>query len=187
MVSGQTTTTWTVDNKAPHVLDGVEDAYFGWHSFEEVSEALVADVAVGNELRIAKLGEKRLLVPLQGAQQALLSLAECVSKPKPASDAAGLQTDPQPASKRDRLCLLEVKGEKVIDGACTWEPYGTSGPAFQMSANGYFAILMLEDADNAIGYWNETANSVHAHAELGKLSRSGDCWANNDVRMCSRR
>lgn len=148
--SGQTTTTWTVDNKAPHILDGDQDAYFGWHSFEEVSEALVADVAVGNELRIAKLGEKHLVVPLQGAQQALLSFAECVSKPKPAPDAAGLQTDPQPASKGDRLCLLEVKGEKVIDGACSWEPYGSSGPAFQMSANGYFAILKLEDADNAV-------------------------------------
>ncbi|MGT2444775.1 hypothetical protein ACU4I5_20315 [Ensifer adhaerens] len=185
--SGQITTTWTVDNKAPHILDGEEDAYFGWHSFEEVSEALVADVAVGNELRIAKLGEKRLVVPLQGAQQALLSFAECVGKPKPASDAAGLQTDPQPASKRDRLCLLEVKGEKIIDGPCSWEPYGSGGAALQMTANGYFAILMMEDSDNAIGYWNETANSVHAHAELGKLSRNGNCWANENVRMCPRR
>lgn len=185
--SGQTTTTWTVDNKAPHILDGDEDAYFGWHSFKEVSEALVADVAAGNELRIAKLGEKRLVVPLEGAQQALLSFAECVGKPKPASDAESSQIDPKPANKRDRLCLLEVKGEKVIDGACTWEPYGTSGPAFQMSANGYFVLLKMEDADNAVGYWNETANSVHAHAELGKLNRSGDCWVNANVRMCPRR
>lgn len=93
--SGQTTTTWTVDNKAPNILDGDEDAYFGWHSFEEVSEALVADVAVGNELRIAKLGDKRLVVPLQGAQQALLLFAECVGKPTPASNAGSQQSNPQ--------------------------------------------------------------------------------------------
>ncbi|MBP1885726.1 hypothetical protein [Sinorhizobium mexicanum] len=187
LFSGQITTTWKVDNKAPHISDGVEDAYFGWHSFDEVSDALLADVAGGSELRIAKLGEKRFVVPLQGANQALSSFAECVGKPKPASNAAGPQNDPQLGNKRDRSCLLQVKGKKVIDGPCSWEPYGSSGPTLQMTANGFFALLMMEDADNAIGYWNETANSVHAHAELGRLTRSGDCWTNENVRMCPRR
>ncbi|PDT48161.1 hypothetical protein CO661_09835 [Sinorhizobium fredii] len=75
----------------------------------------------------------------------------------------------------------------LTDGPCSWEPYGSGTTDFVMSANGYFAILMMEDADNAIGYWNETANSKHAHAELGWLSRSGDCWANKNVRMCPRK
>lgn len=186
LFSGPITTTWTVDNKAPHISDGEEDTYFGWHSFD-VSEALLADVAGGNELRIAKLGEKRLVVPLQGAKQALSSFAECVGKPTPASNAEGPQADPQPASNLARSCLLEVKGKNVIDGPCSWEPYGSSRPALQMTANGFFALLFMEDADNATGYWNETANSVHAHAELGKLSRAGECWVNENVRMCPRR
>lgn len=184
LFSGQITTKWKVDNKAPHISDGVEDTYFAWHSFDHVSEALLADVSGGNELRIAKLGGKHLVVPLQGAKQALSSLAECVGKPKPASSAAGPQTEPQPASKHAQSCLLQVNGTKVIDGPCSWEPYGSDGTDFQMTANGFFALLFMEDADNATGYWNETANSVHAHAQLGNLIRSGNCWANENVQMC---
>lgn len=187
LFSGQITTTWKVDNKAPHISDGVEDAYFGWHSFDAVSEALLADVAGGSELRIAKLGGKRLVVPLQGAKQALSSFAECVGKPKLGSNAEGLQTDPEPVSELARSCLLQVNGKKVIDGPCSWEPYGSGTTDYQMTAHGFFALLFIEGADTARGYWNETANSGHAHADLGNLSKSGNCWTNENVRMCVRR
>ncbi|RVH97624.1 DUF3768 domain-containing protein [Sinorhizobium meliloti] len=183
---GPVTTTWKVDNKAPHITDGVEDGYFGWHSFEEVSEVLLADVAGGNELRIAKLGEKRLVVPLQGAKQALSSFAECIGGPKPASNVESPQTGSQPVRKLARSCLLQVNGKRVIEGPCSWEPYGSDGTDFQMTANGFFALLFIAGTDNAIGYWNETANSGHAHAELGQLSKSGGCWVNDNVRMCVR-
>ncbi|MDW9408560.1 hypothetical protein GOB18_07890 [Sinorhizobium meliloti] len=187
LFSGGTRATWRVDDGIPYVSDGSENGYFGWHQFDQLSEELLTDVAGGNELAVTNLDGKRIVVPLDGAKQALLSFAECVGKPKPASNAESPQADPQPVSKHDRSCLLEVKGKKVIDGPCSWGPYGSSGPAFQMTANGYFAILMMENADYAVGYWNETANSTHAHAKLGRLSRSGNCWGNKKVRMCPRR
>ncbi|MDW9957977.1 hypothetical protein GOB20_09075 [Sinorhizobium meliloti] len=187
LFSGGTRATWRVDDGTPYVSDGSENGYYGWHQFDQLSEELLTDVAGGNELAVTNLDGKRIVVPLQGAKQALLSFAECVGKPKPASNAERPPADPQPVSKPARSCLLQVNGKKVIDGPCFWEPYGSGTTDFLISANGYFAILMMEDVDTAIGYWNETANSGHAHAELGKLSRNGDCWANENVRMCPRR
>lgn len=187
LFNGGTRATWRVDDGPPYVSDGSENGYYGWHQFDQLSAELLTDVAGGTELAITNLDGKRIVVPLRGAKQALLSFAECVGKPKPYLNADNPQADPQPGSKLERSCLLQVNGKEVIDGPCSWGPYGSGTTDFVMSANGYFAILMMEDADNAIGYWNETANSGHAHAELGKLSRSGNCWVNGNVRMCPRR
>lgn len=81
-------------------------------------------------------------------------------------------------------CLLKISGKKFIEGQC-WVRLETGG-SFQITSlnESYIAQLLRTDGE-AIGYWNETAGSTHAHATLGVMSRSGACWKSGKAEICA--
>ncbi|MBB3399710.1 hypothetical protein [Rhizobium sp. BK060] len=74
---GETRATWRVDDGAPHVSDGNQEDYFGWHGFYQLPEQLLTEVAGGKQLAITDLTGKRTVVDLQGAKQATSSFNQC--------------------------------------------------------------------------------------------------------------
>jgi len=87
-------------------------------------------------------------------------------------------------------CLLEVSGEKYIDGRCPvfMNPDGS----FQISASEnepltYFATVTITGQDVGNGFWNEERGASHAHTPLGVLHRRGACWENATSKVCAER
>jgi phage gpG-like protein len=102
-----------------------------------------------------------------------------------ASKKAVVAVDEEPnwRGKQGR-CLLKISGKKFIVGRC-WVRLETDGSFQIMSRNeSYFAQLLRLDG-KAIGYWNKTVGSSHAHATLGVMTRSGACWKNNEAEICA--
>jgi hypothetical protein len=81
-------------------------------------------------------------------------------------------------------CLLKISGKKFIDGQC-WVRLETGGSFQIMSLNESYIAQLLRLDGEAIGYWNETAGSTHAHATLGVMNRSGACWKNVKAEICA--
>lgn len=87
-------------------------------------------------------------------------------------------------------CLLEVSGEKYIDGRCPvfMDPDGS----FQISASEnepltYFATVTITGQDVGNGFWNQERGASHAHTPLGVLHRRGACWENATSKVCAER
>ena len=81
-------------------------------------------------------------------------------------------------------CLLKISGKKFIDGQC-WVRLETGGSFQIMSLNESYIAQLLRLDGEAIGYWNETAGSTHAHATLGVMNRSGACWKSGKAEICA--
>lgn len=182
LVDGNTIATWRVDGGTPDSLIGAPSDYSGWTEFT-VSKELVEEAAHGSELVIVASGGKQLVVSLKGAADAIPAFNACLGKAS-AKSASSSSTAPTEATKAFRSCLLQVDGKKVIDGACSWGPYGGIGSDFVMEAEGYFAILSADSATTATGYWNGERNASHAHDNLGELKKSGNCWTGSKARLC---
>lgn len=84
-------------------------------------------------------------------------------------------------------CLLEVNGQKYLEGACQIErdaetlrvlPPGSRLP-------GYFGYLIFDSATRAEGYWNGEPRATHAQNRLGTMRRDGDCWVGSGGRVCA--
>lgn len=88
-----------------------------------------------------------------------------------------------PESKSFSRCRLEVRGKRYIDGPCTGNLERDG--SFQINTPNYFAIVQVEEAERAIGYWNEEAYATHAHSDLGLLTRDGACWTNAQASVCA--
>jgi hypothetical protein len=85
-------------------------------------------------------------------------------------------------------CLLEVKGKKYLNGACSISMEADGG--FQIgppekAPDSYFAIVSVSGKDVADGFWNEERGANHAHTPLGKLERKGACWRNKTANVCA--
>jgi len=81
-------------------------------------------------------------------------------------------------------CLLKISEKKFIDGQC-WVRLETGGSFQIMSLNESYIAQLLRLDGEAVGYWNETAGSTHAHATLGVMNRSGACWKNGQAEICA--
>ncbi|MGO7347457.1 hypothetical protein ACCS92_08960 [Rhizobium ruizarguesonis] len=182
LVDGDTIATWRVDEAQSHSLIGGQSDYFGWTQFE-VPDDLLDEAAHGRALAITASNGKQLVVSLKGAAEAIPIFNACFAKAPPGS-ASKSSPVPTEGTKTFRSCLLQVDGKKVIDGACSWGPYGGIGSDFVMEAEGYFAILSTEKGSTARGYWNGERNASHAHSDLGELKKSGNCWTGPKVRLC---
>ncbi|MBY3486101.1 hypothetical protein [Rhizobium laguerreae] len=187
--TGETRATWTIDNAASYVSDGKQDDYFGWHSFYQFTDQILSDVSSGHQLTITDLDGKRLAIDLKEATEAISSFKKCFAKVKMSSEPLPHKTASKPGEPK---CFLEIDHRTLIDGACKWE---TSSPADVgsnlpgstyrfMSANGYTVNLYDEGKDRASAIWNQIRFAGHMNGELGELSKSGDCWVNQRVRMC---
>lgn len=99
-----------------------------------------------------------------------------------------LSAAPASASSRMGECLLQVKQKAFLKGRCEITINDSRGSfaigVGQSHRSKYFAYVNMED-DGAHGYWNQTADSNHADAELGKLVRDGACWTNSRARICA--
>jgi hypothetical protein len=81
-------------------------------------------------------------------------------------------------------CRLVVSGNTYIDGNC-WVRLERDGSFQIMSLDEkYFAQLLRSDGE-AMGHWNETPGSTHAHTTLGNMTRNGACWSNPDAELCA--
>ena len=99
-----------------------------------------------------------------------------------------LSLPPTLAGARTGHCLLQVNGKTHLDGSCQITNQHDRG-SFSVGAGGprrskYFAYVVMEN-DGAHGYWNETPDSSHAHADLGMLKRHGACWVNERAKICA--
>ena len=86
-------------------------------------------------------------------------------------------------------CVLEVNGKRFIDGPCPIV-LGRDGN-LTVGSNGskslpFWTMILLDpsEKDKAEGFWNESPGSSHAQSRLGDLYKKGDCWVNNNARVC---
>ena len=180
---GDVTAMWRVDTKISRVLEGGQSEYSGWHEFGGLSEEFLDAAENGQQLTIGTFIGKRISVGLDGAKQAISSLRQCVGHTTEITSASSSVADTKP-DKLAKSCLLQVKGKKFIDGPCSWEANGGDTTDRVMTANGYFATLFIEVNGSAMAYWNEQQYAGHAHGELGKLKKDGNCWVNKTTRLC---
>lgn len=81
-------------------------------------------------------------------------------------------------------CELVVAGKTHGEGDCRFYP--DPGGSFQVHfPSGIFADVRVEGAGKAIGYWTGPLPASHAHDDLGRLTRDGACWVNDNVRVCA--
>jgi hypothetical protein len=80
-------------------------------------------------------------------------------------------------------CLLEVDGNRYIDGLCSFDPI--SNGSFQISARGYFAYVFADYSSGDNAYWNGEQGASHAHESLGRLNRRAACWVNSFAKVCA--
>jgi len=81
-------------------------------------------------------------------------------------------------------CLLKISHKTFIDGQC-WVRLEAGGSFQIMSLNESYIAQLLRLNGEAIGYWNETAGTTNAHANLGVMSRSGACWKSSKAEICA--
>ncbi|CUX24200.1 hypothetical protein [Agrobacterium genomosp. 13] len=175
---------WKIDDKAPHMSNGHLDNYFGWHSFYELSPEILDEGKNGRELTIADLDGKTITISLASAATPFSQFQMCFNKAAPKTEKASNHPAATQTPPNGKGCVLEVGGIKAIDGACYWGPYSSETGSFVMEANGYFAIIEIDD-NVADGWWNDTPGSMHAHTRLGEMKRDGKCWKSKSVRVCT--
>ena len=87
------------------------------------------------------------------------------------------------------LCLLEVNNRPYLLGPCNidLDPGGdfSIGTGSKTVGSPYFAYVSISPDGTAIGNWNETRGSTHAHTSLGTLKRIGACWINDNAKVCA--
>ncbi len=85
-------------------------------------------------------------------------------------------------------CLLEVDGKTYVDGPCSFWREDVLG-SFAISTFyrevGYYTAVVLVGTDKAFGHWNKEPGSALLKGKLGYLRRDGDCWVNENARLCT--
>ncbi|EGL64352.1 hypothetical protein AGRO_2993 [Agrobacterium sp. ATCC 31749] len=163
--------------------NGHPEDYFGWHGFYEISPQILDDGKKGKKLEIADLDGKTIAISLADAATPFSQFQACFNKAAPKTEKASNYFAAKQTPPNRKSCVLEVGGAKAIDGACYWGPYGSMDGSFVIKANGYFAIIEI-DNDEADGWWNDTPGATHAHTGLGKMKRDGKCWKSESVNVC---
>ena len=96
-----------------------------------------------------------------------------------------------PAQSDPGRCLLQVNGRTYLDSVCNIDG-NPADESFSIgtgehSRSKYFAYVNIEADGTAQGYWNGISAESHAHKELGRLVRQGECWVNDHARVCASR
>jgi hypothetical protein len=89
-----------------------------------------------------------------------------------------------------KTCLIRVAGKTYLQGKCdvmTDEDGSISVGVSDKTHAKYFAYVTLDDDTHATGFWNGVEAESHAQDPLGTLTRSGDCWSNNNAKICAER
>lgn len=175
---------WQVDDKTVQMSNGHPEDYFGWHGFYEISPQILDEGKNGKKLEIADLDGKTIAISLADAGRPFSQFQACFNKAASKTEKASNYPAAKQTPPNREGCVLEVDGAKAIDGACYWGPYSTETGSFVMEANGYFAIIEI-DNNTADGWWNETPGSTHAHTRLGEMKPDGKCWKSESVRVCT--
>ena len=116
--------------------------------------------------------------------EATQGFADNLAQPKTLKSPVGTVEGKSNWRGKKGRCLLKISGKKLIDGQC-WVRLETGGSFQIMSLNEIYIAQLLRLDGDAIGYWNETAGSTHAHATLGVMNRSGACWKNGKAEICA--
>jgi len=93
-----------------------------------------------------------------------------------------------PASAKTSDCLLEVDGQRIIDGPCHFIAHrGGSFRIFTLKGSGleYVAEVNRVGPEQAFGNWNGQQGEPIPRITLGALMPSGACWTNARVRLCA--
>ncbi|UHS63466.1 hypothetical protein HRR99_17995 [Agrobacterium vaccinii] len=180
---GTVRASWQVDDKAVQISNGHPEDYFGWHGFYEIPPQILDQGKKGKKLEIVDLDGKTIAISLADAAVPFSQFQACFNKAAPKAEKAINYPAATHTAPNRKGCVLEVGGAKAIDGTCYWGPYGNMDGSFVMEANGYFAIIEI-DNNTAAGWWNETPGSTHAHTPLGEMKRDAKCWKSESVRVC---
>ena len=116
--------------------------------------------------------------------EATQAFADNLTQPKTLKSSVGTVEGKSNWRGKKGRCLLKISGKKFIDGQC-WVRLETGGSFQIMSLNESYIAQLLRLDGEAIGYWNETAGSTHAHATLGVMKRSGACWKSGKAEICA--
>jgi hypothetical protein len=116
--------------------------------------------------------------------EASQGFADNLARPKTLKNSVGAVDGKTNWRGKNGRCLLKISGKKFIDGQC-WVRLETGGSFQIMSLNESYIAQLLRLDGEAIGYWNETAGSTHAHATLGVMNRSGACWKSRKAEICA--
>ena len=86
-------------------------------------------------------------------------------------------------------CVLEVKGKRFINGPCPVVVGGDGRVTVGSSGtkmSSFWAMILPDDSNKSRGeaFWNESPGSSHAHARLGDVYRSDNCWINSITKIC---
>jgi hypothetical protein len=93
-----------------------------------------------------------------------------------------------PAFAKASDCLLEVDGQRYIDGPCQFVAHpGGSFELFTLRGAGveYAAEVERVEPGKAMGFWNARTGDARPVVPLGVLSSSAACWTNARVRICA--
>jgi hypothetical protein len=93
-----------------------------------------------------------------------------------------------PAFAKASDCLLEVDGQRYIDGPCQFVAHpGGSFELFTLRGAGVDTAAQVERVEpgKAIGFWNGRTGGARPLVPLGVLTSSAACWANAHVRVCA--
>ena len=116
--------------------------------------------------------------------EATQGFADNVARPRILKSSVGAADGKSNWRGKKGRCLLKISGKNFIDGQC-WVRLETDGSFQVMSLNESYIAQLLRLDGEAIGYWNETSGSTHAHAALGVMNRSGACWKNGKAEICA--
>lgn len=94
-----------------------------------------------------------------------------------------------PTARPISYCLLRVRGKTIINGPCVL--YMEKDGSFQIDKGRWFAIINKNDNGTAELSWNDSGGYPESHANadpsLGMLVRDGECWSNNNAKVCARK
>ncbi len=77
LFEGDTPTSWMVNGQQSVLSTGSVNDYFGWHEFTDIGEDFIAQLAMGERLTVSNLGDKRVVVSLKGAAEAVPAFMAC--------------------------------------------------------------------------------------------------------------
>ena len=86
-------------------------------------------------------------------------------------------------------CLLQVNGRTYLESVCNIDGNPAEGSfsigTGEHTRSKFFAYVNIEPDGTAQGYWNGASAESHADEELGRLVRQGECWVNDQARVCA--
>lgn len=145
--------------------------------------------AFGSMTRVAVNPGTIMDAAFQDAFNGWLDVANSPTQPLRRSQTSNAPSLIEPSSASDwrgerGSCRLKVDEKVYITGDC-WIRLEDDGSFQIMSLDEQYFAQLSRSGIEALGFWNQTPYSTHAHSVLGEMDRSGACWKNSRAEICA--